>query len=130
MRTYTAAGMVGALGVVWLTAGCNLDIFGNTAEETADVEVVLGNSSQDGQPIHILKPGEGFAPSNRIDPGSIRTVIIPVGKNGVEFRAGRNGEVLTDVTCVSQNPQRLSLSGFRAFVSWDGARLNCMDWDQ
>ena len=48
---------------------------------------------------------------------------------GVEFRAGRNGQVLRSVTCYSQDPYAKKNSGNPARVTWNGTGLSCSEWD-
>lgn len=98
------------------------------------IEVVMLNSSSglEAQDIHILVPGEGFAPSNRLTPGARRVkkvgyvpAFTPGASEGVEFRAGRNGQVITTVLCVSERPELVS----QANVTWDSSSLRCSNWD-
>ena len=127
MRVRPSAAMIGILGATLIASGCEI-----LAPDTTTIllDVVLRNAASDGQPIHILKPGEGFAPSNQIAPGGSRFVDVGVPGNGeVEFRAGRNGQVLADATCITQDRWAQRDSGIPGRVIWNGSALTCADWD-
>ena len=94
------------------------------------IQVELRNQATDGMNIHILEPGETFAPSNQLAPGANRFVTIGYDpkSSGAEFRAGRNQLVLSSVTCVAQDPSATRADG-GAKVTWNGLGLTCTRWD-
>ena len=113
--------VIGWAGSVSLQ-GCEEDPVGSPRL----IEVTMMSDAANVLPIHILGPQEGFDPSNRIDPGGSRQTVVRTGFGGpraVEFRAGRNGQVIMTEVCEDVNP-----TGGGAIVEWfdDGPpRLDC-----
>ena len=67
--------------------------------ETFSANVSLINGS-DRDSVHILVPGENFAPANKLAPGGSRTVRMTLEHlKSYEFRAGQNGQVRATHTC-------------------------------
>ena len=125
MRIGTKRVAIAMIALVALITGCG------ATTGAIPVNVILQNNATDGQAIHILVPGELFDLSNQIAPGEYLSVRLGYERNGsgVEFRAGRSGQVLSTVSCVSQDPEGLSALG-RGDVTWDGSGLRCEHWDE
>lgn len=106
-----------------------LAVFGCTDEPLGppgfddDLSVVLENDPSNGLPIHILGPGESFSPSNRLEPGENRTIVVRIDQNDTPgFQAGRNGNVLSGVAC-----EHVRDSGGSGFVVWIDGQLECQN---
>lgn len=88
--------------------------------------VLLVNA--DSEAVHLLRPGETFAASNRVEPDGHRQVDVGVtAQDGATFRAGRSGVVLAEVTCYTDEPA--PLRGDVPRVTWNGFGLSCAAWD-
>lgn len=114
----TIASLVALLLIGVASSGC--DSSGDLLKPPGeDIEVVLENDPSNGLPIHILGPGEDFAPSNRLAPGEHRTIRVRVDTNDTPgFQAGRNGNVLAGSACENR--------GFgTGFVVWIDGQLEC-----
>jgi hypothetical protein len=74
-------------------------------------------------PIHIMDPLEGFNQSNRLEPGQERLTTVR-SERLITFRAGRNGEVLSQINCTLSG----DIGSFTAGrVTWADERLTCED---
>lgn len=115
--------MTGSLALLALLSLFACKGTGATDPNARFLDVFLSNDGDDtGFPIHILAPAEPFADSNRIQPGGGRTVEIRLTDDAGFFRAGRNGMVIDDVTCVLVGPSTPPPS-----VVWNGD-LVCEGW--
>jgi hypothetical protein len=82
--------------------------------------VVLISDASNSLPIHILTQEESFDESNRLEPGQRRETMVRIpDSRRLEFRAGRNGNVIVTVTCEA------TVTAADGFVRWIDGRLDC-----
>lgn len=117
-----------ALGLACL-AGPACSLFGPPSREEAQtLDVSLVNNADEA--IHILARAEEFGPGNRISPGGARSVVVitSIGEPH-EFRAGRNGQVLTTVTCTHTDDDVSNEAKVVIYSEENGSGgLACANW--
>jgi hypothetical protein len=106
-----------------LLGGC---IIGSDKDsETVNVLAV----NEDSDNIHIFADGEGFDPSNRIEPDDSRLVRVG-GLDKVDyitFHAGRSGTILASVECQYLGGSPEDRNRERELV-YAGGVLRCAGW--
>lgn len=106
-----------------LTAG-ECDSPSTAPSEAKEIEVLLHNA--DALPVHMfLSSGEGF-PCCQVASLATRTDRVRMSRGSVMiFRAGRNGEILSEIKC------KIQTQGYdegSVSVVFNAGSLTCMGW--
>lgn len=119
MKNVSAVALVGII-LVCSVGGCDgLDILIFSGDSRLDIEMF----NDSGFRVHMLKPGEGRAPSNGVDAGQGRvTDMVVEASDNLTFRAENDAGFSASVTCTVADTIGDTAS---ATVTFSGTALWC-----